>query len=63
VTEPKYIKFVENGLSKTGKTRRWIVYTKDGPDMMSNYAEIREMWQRYIKKLCKPNNFKSGGVN
>ena len=31
---------------------------KEGPDMMSNYAEIREMWQRYIKKLCKPNNFK-----
>lgn len=32
---------------------------KEGPDMMSNYAEIREMWQRYIKKLCKPNSFKS----
>lgn len=29
------------------------------PSMMSNYAEIREMWQRYIKKLCKPNNFQS----
>lgn len=36
---------------------------KEGPDMMSNYAEIREMWQRYIRKLCKPNSFKSGGVS
>jgi hypothetical protein len=33
------------------------------PAMMENYAEIREMWQRYIKKLCKPNSFKSGGVS
>jgi hypothetical protein len=41
----------------------WSMGKKDGPDMMSNYAEIREMWQRYIKKLCKPNNFKSGGVS
>lgn len=30
---------------------------KEGPEMMSNYAEIREMWQRYIKKLCKTNNY------
>lgn len=29
------------------------------PPMMSNYAEIREMWQRYIKKLCRLNSFHS----
>jgi len=35
---------------------------KEGPDMMSNYAEIREMWQRYIKKLCKTNKKPSRGL-
>jgi hypothetical protein len=35
---------------------------KEGPEMMSNYAEIREMWQRYIKKLCKVNSFQSNGA-
>lgn len=33
--------------------------TTNVPEMMNNYAEIREMWPRYIKKLCKPNNFKT----
>ena len=25
------------------------------PDQTGTYAEVREMWKRYIKKLCKKN--------
>jgi hypothetical protein len=38
----------------------WVLQT--GPEMMSTYADIREMWQRYIKKLCKVNSFQSNGA-
>lgn len=27
------------------------------PSQAGNYAEIREAWKRYIKKLCKPNPY------
>jgi len=27
---PKFIRFADNGLSKTGKTKRWIVWSKEG---------------------------------
>ncbi len=47
MNEPKYIKFVENGLSKTGKTKRWIVYTKDGSDMLGEIQWLGT-WRCYV---------------
>ena len=46
--EPKYIKFRENGLSKSGKTKRWIVTAKDDATDMLGEIQWFGRWRCYV---------------
>lgn len=44
--EPKHIKFVADGCSKSGKTKVWKVLTKDG-DLFLGYVRWYGAWRCY----------------
>lgn len=47
MTEPKHIRFKDNGLSKTGITKRWIVVSKYDPTDMLGEIQWFGRWRCY----------------
>jgi hypothetical protein len=46
--EPKHICFKENGVSKTGRTKRWIVTAKEDHTDMLGEIQWHGPWRCYV---------------